>query len=134
MAEVQELVGVVADLAWDQNTGNLNLVAACHLAANTPLTSGLTALAANPEHLIMTHQPESLAQTQQMGQEQGCVLLPWQAPHAASFQLYIEPPEEDELKETKLEILVASSLGTQHALTAASSQVNAAVCCLVEHH
>jgi len=120
---VQELVGVVADLVWDKDTGSLHVLAACNLPAGMPLTSGLTAVGADPEHLIMTHGPEMLAWAQQTTQGQGHALLPWQAPDAASFQLCIEPAEEDELRDSKMELLLASALGTTHALTATSSQV-----------
>jgi len=119
----QELVGVVADLMWDKDTGSLHVLAACNLPARIPLTSGLTAVGADPEHLIMTHGPEMLAWAQQTTQGQGHALLPWQAPDAASFQLCIEPAEEDELRNSKMELLLASALGTTHALTATSSQV-----------
>ena len=54
---------------------------------------------------------------------QGALQIPWQAPDAASFQLCIEPPEEDELRDAKLQLLAASALGTSHALTQSSSQV-----------
>lgn len=101
-------------------------MAACNLPAGMPLTSGLTAVGADPEHLIMTHGPEMLARAQQTAQGQGHALLPWQAPDAASFQLCIEPAEEDELRDSKMELLVASVLGTAHALTATSSQVRLA--------
>lgn len=122
----QELVGVVADLMWDKDTGSLHVLAACNLPARIPLTSGLTAVGADPEHLIMTRGPEMLAWAQQITQGQGHALLPWQAPDAASFQLCIEPAEEDELRDSKMELLVASALGTTHALTATSSQVRLA--------
>ena len=119
----QELVGVVVDLVWDKDTGSLHVLAACNLPAGMPLTSGLTAVGADPEHLIMTDGPEMLPWMQQTTQGQGHVLLPWQAPDAASFQLCIEPAEEDEVRDSKMELLVASALGTTHALTATSSQV-----------
>ncbi|DBA67229.1 TPA: hypothetical protein ACH3X2_001539 [Trebouxia sp. C0005] len=118
----QELVGVVIDVVWDKDTRSLHALAACNLPASMPLTSGLTAVGADPEHLIMTHGPEMLAWAQQSMQGQGHALLPWQAPDAASFQLCIEPAEEDELRNSKLELLLASALGTTHALTATSSQ------------
>jgi len=111
---------------WDKDTGSLHVLAACNLPAGIPLTSGLAAVGADPEHLIMTHGPEMLAWAQQTRQGQGHALLPWQAPDAASFQLCIEPAEEDELRHSKMELLVASALGTTHALTATSSQVRLA--------
>ena len=126
---MQTLQGTVADLEWDKDTGNLKLTAVCHLPAGTPLTSALAALGADPDHLLMTHGPGCLARAQKAHQGngqregQGCSLLPWQSPDAASFQLCVEPPEEDEAKERKMEVLAASALGTSHALTAASSQV-----------
>ncbi|KAA6420367.1 MAG: Histone-lysine N-methyltransferase setd3 [Trebouxia sp. A1-2] len=116
------LAGVVIDVVWDKDTRSLHALAACNLPASMPLTSGLTAVGADPEHLIMTHGPEMLAWAQQSMQGQGHALLPWQAPDAASFQLCIEPAEEDELRNSKLELLLASALGTTHALTATSSQ------------
>ena len=119
----QELLGTVADLTWNADTGSLDVQAACHLPANTPLTSGLTALVADPEHLIMTHGLASLACAQQARRGQGPALLPWQSPDATSLQLCIEPPEEDELRDSKLEVLLASALGTTHVLTLSSSQV-----------
>ncbi|DBB06668.1 TPA: hypothetical protein ACH3X1_012179 [Trebouxia sp. C0004] len=101
----QELVGVVADLVWDKDTGSLHVLAACNLPAGMPLTPGLTAVGADPEHVIVTHGPEMLLWAQQTTQWQGHALLPWQAPHAASFQLCIEPAEEDELRNSKMELL-----------------------------
>ena len=119
----QELLGTVVELAWNVDTGSLDLQSACHLPANTPLTPSLTALGADPEHLIMSHGLASLAHAQQARRGQGRALLPWQSPDATSFQLCIEPPEEDELREPKLEVLLASALGTTHVLTLTSSQV-----------
>jgi len=113
----------VTDLVWDKDAGSLRVLAACNLPAGMPLTSGPTAVGADPEHLIMTHGLEMLAWAQQTTQGQGHALLPWQAPDAASFQLCIEPAEDDELRDSKMELLVASALGTTHALTANSSQV-----------
>ena len=122
----QELVGVTVDLVWDKDTGSLHVLAACNLPAGMPLTSSLTAVGADPEHLIMNSGPEMLAWAQQTLQGQGHALLPWQAPDAASFQLCIEPAEEDDLRDSKMELLLASALGTTHALTATSSQVRLA--------
>ena len=119
----QELLGTVVDLAGNVDTGSLTLQAACHLPANTPLTSSLTALGADPEHLIMTHGLASLACAQQARRGQGPALLPWQSPDTTSFQLCVEPPDEDELRDSKLEVLLASALGTTHVLTLSSSQV-----------
>ena len=144
---LQDLLGVVADLDWDATTGALSLTASCSLPASTPLTPLLTAVGADPDHLIMTHGLAALAwwRAQKAGQRQqavqlplqgqGIVQLPWQTPYAASFQLCIEPPEEDECRSTKLQLLAASALGTAHALTPTSSQVRPAItliqcCCL----
>ena len=130
---MQELLGVVADMEWDASANALVVTAACRLPPNTPLTSALTAVGADPDHLILTHGLQALswaqsAEEQQQGaqvpqQGQGSAHLPWQTPNVASFQLCIEPPEEDECKDTKLQLLSASALGTAHALTATSSQV-----------
>ena len=57
------------------------------------------------------------------GQGQGSTKLSWQTPGAASYQLCIEPPEDDEARELKLNVLTASGLGTLHVLSASSSQV-----------
>ena len=132
---LQELLGVVADLEWDATTEALTLTAACSLSASTPLIPALTAVGADPDHLIMTHGLAALSwrRTQKAGLQpqaaqlplhwQGSVQVPWQKPDAASFQLCIEPPEEDACREVKLQLLAASALGTVHALTATSSQV-----------
>lgn len=129
----QELLGVVADLEWGATTEALALRAACSLPANTPLTPALTAVGVDPDHLIATQGLAALSwaqkgrQQQQAAQSslqgQGSVQMPWQTPDVASFQLCIEPPEEDECRERKLQLLAASALGTAHALTATSSQV-----------
>lgn len=148
---LQELLGVVADLQWDTNTTEaLILTAACSLPASTPLTPALTAVGADPDHLIMTHGLAALSgrrahkagQRQQAVQSplqgQGSVQMPWLTPDAASFQLCIEPPEEDECRKVKLQLLAASALGTVHALMATSSQVRPVIthnqcCCLGPH-
>lgn len=126
---------MVADLGWDASTEALILTAACSLPASTPLTPVLTAVGADPDHLIMTHGLAALSwrrAKQAMQQKQAVQLplqgqasmqMPWQTPDAANFQLCIEPPEEDECREVKLQLLAASALGTAHALTATSSQV-----------
>lgn len=126
---------MIADLDWDASTEALTLTAACSLPASTPLTPAMTAVGADPDHLVMTHGLAALSwrRARQAGQRQQAVQLslqgqgnlqmPWQMPDAASFQLCIEPPEEDQCRETKLQLLAASALGTAHALTATSSQV-----------
>ena len=147
---LQELLGVVADLEWDATTEALTLTAACSLSASTPLVPALTAVGADPDHLIMTHGLAALSwrRTQKAGLQpqaaqlplhrQGSMQVPWQKPDAASFQLCIEPPEEDACREMKLQLLAASALGTVHALTAISGQVWPLVtltqcCCLGQH-
>ena len=130
---MQELLGVVADLTWSDAKDSLQLTAACSLPANLPLTAALTAVGADPEHLIMTHGLPALAWAQQAQQKQGAAQLPpqgqgtlplpWQEPDAACFQLCIEPPEEDECRAAKLQLLAASALGTSHALTVTTSKV-----------
>lgn len=107
--------------------------AACRLSSNTPLTSALTAVGADPDHLILSHGMPACSWAHTAGQQQqgaqlpletqGSMPMPWQMPDAASFQLCIEPPEEDECRDLKLQLLLASALGTAHALTATSSQV-----------
>lgn len=95
------------------------------------MTPALIAWGADPNHLIMTHGLSALSWArlgaQKAGQQgqagQGSMQMPWQTPDAATFQLCIEPPEEDERREMKLQLLVASALGTMHVLTATSSQV-----------
>lgn len=127
----QELLGIVADLAWDATAKTLTLTAACSLPAGTAMTPALTAYGADPNHLIMTHGLSALSWAQpgeHMAGEQrqagdGSMQMPWQRPDAASFQLCIEPPEEDECREMKLQLLAESALGTAHVLTATSSQV-----------
>lgn len=130
---MQDLLGVVAEMSWNDSDNCLNLTATCPLPANLPLTTALIAVGADPDHLLMTHglpalswaqkaqQPQSAAQVALPGQ--GNLQMPWQAPDAASFQLCIEPPEEDECRDAKLQLLAASALGTSHALTESSSQV-----------
>lgn len=127
----QELLGIVADLAWDATAEALTLTAACSLPASTAMTPALIAWGADPNHIIMTHGLAALSRAQlweqKAGQQrqagQGSMQMPWQTPDAASFQLCIEPPEEDECREMKLTLLAASALGTAHFLTATSSQV-----------
>ena len=142
--ELQELLGVVADLNWDATSAALRLTAACSLPGSTTLIPALTAVEADPDHLIITHGLAALSWRAQMQaaqlprQGQGSVQVPWQKPDGASFQLCIEPSEEDACREMKLQLLAASALGTAHALTATSSQVWQVItvkqcCCLGTH-
>lgn len=124
---------MVADLGWNAPADALVMTAACKLRSGTPLTPALTAVGADPDHLVLTHGMPALFWAQSAGggqqgaqlplQGQGSVQVPWQTPEAASLQLCIEPPEEDECRDMKLQLLSASALGTAHALTAGSSQV-----------
>lgn len=183
---MQELLGSVADLTWDEEEQHLSLTAACHLAANTPLTPALAAAHADPAYVLHTHGPSALfwaqerpkaqprhtqhvhpqAPQQQLNnqrrahskhspcdstmhpssstsnqadvsqatlegrlhpmdaaQQQQTCQRAWQASDAASYNLCLQPPEEDEAREHKLVMLRASALGTSHYLTMLSSQV-----------
>ena len=52
---LQDLLGVVAEMSWNDSDNCLNLTATCPLPANLPLTTALIAVGADPDHLLMTH-------------------------------------------------------------------------------
>ena len=64
---------------------------------------------------------QSAAQQQRVAESSS---LAWQAWTAGSYELCLEPAEEDEARAYKLMLLQASALGISHHLTMSSSQVS----------